>query len=353
MVRTRWTFHDCDELIKAELEACWTKRTPRLERLLQPFPEGLRDLGISIYHNRPRSWFEGRAILRLPSRTLVAGAEDADHRVLVDRLADLLASEVKRHRSRLRHDWVYRRKNRRRDELSAAGPLLEHDRRERRRESFFEVLMPVLWPLKEHARRELRLLEKQHKIGPGEVTAADVMSEVVLRAWEEFDERPAAWDLDVWLMDVMDDCLNKLRDQPKKLPLTNRRLAALALEHDGGDVSPSAMTMEELLPGEESSESWEDLGRAEQQSRVDRALWTMPACRRDAFVQFFLEGFDAAEIAMIQDRPEAEVRADIEAARQTLKELLRGNESQPRESAAAVPDGQAAGNAPSTAVVHG
>ncbi|HVA50749.1 MAG TPA: sigma factor-like helix-turn-helix DNA-binding protein [Pirellulales bacterium] len=325
MTPIRWTFHDCDELIKAEVEAYWNKKAPRLERLLKTFPEGLRDLSVSVYHNRPRAVFDGRAVLELPSRTLAAGASEKDLRALVDRLADVLATEIKRHRSRLRHDWVYRRKSRRRDELTAAGPMLEQDRRERRREAFFELLMPILRPLKEHARREVRLLEKQGTIGRGEVTAADILSEAVLRAWEEFDQRPSGWHLDVWLMDVMDDCLDKLRSEPKRVPLSNRLLAEMAEERDGGRWSASAVTMEDLMPGEESSLAWDDLGRAEQQDRVDRLLGTMPGRRRDAFTQFILEGFDAAEIAMIQDRTEAEVKADIEAARQALKELLLGH----------------------------
>jgi ribosome-associated translation inhibitor RaiA len=232
MTHTRWTFHECDPWIKAEVEAYWEKKGPRFEWLLKTFPDGLFDLSISVYRHRPRSLFDGRIVLQLPSRTLVANASHADHRTLIDRLADLLAADIKRHKARLRHDWVYRRKHRRRDELSAAGPLLAQDRDERRREAFFELLIPILRPLKDHARRELRLLEQQGKLGHREVAAGDILSEVVLRAWEEFDERPPAWELDVWLMDLLDNCLNNLRAQPKKLPLDNQALAGLADEHD-------------------------------------------------------------------------------------------------------------------------
>lgn len=84
--------------------------------------------------------------------------------------------------------------------------------------------------------------------------------------------------------------------------------------------------MDQLLPGDDESQDWEDLGRLEQQDRVDRLLEAMPAHRRAAFLQFCLEGFDAAEIAMIQDRPEAEVKADIEKAREALKDLLQGRD---------------------------
>lgn len=332
-MRTRWTFHDCNDLIKAEIEAYWNKRAPRLERLLTTFPEGLHELTVSIYWHPARGSYEGRTVLQLPSHTLVATASEADYRAVVDRLVDLLATEIKRHRARLRHDWVYRRKNRRRDELTAAGPLLAQDRRERRREAFFELLLPILKPLKEHARRELRLLEQQGDLGRGQVMAGDVVGEVVLRAWEEFDDRPTGWDLDVWLMDLMDDFLNELRNEPRPERLAGRHLAAVGIDGEADDPASSAMTMEQLLPGDEGDQRWSDLGKVEQQTRIDRLLRTMPGARRDAFIQFFLEGFDAAEIAMIQDRPESEVKADIEIARQALKDLLRGGSIQPADAA--------------------
>ena len=55
----------------------------------------------------------------------------------------------------------------------------------------------------------------------------------------------------------------------------------------------------------------------------------LPAARRQAFLLHVLEDYDTAEIAMLQDRPESQVKADIEAARQTLRgRLLAGGHAQ-------------------------
>lgn len=322
-MRTRWTFHECDDLTKAEIEGYWAKKTPRIERLLQTFREDRRRLDISIYRHLRRYSFEGRAVLQLPTRTLVVSASDKNWRALIDELADLLASEIKRHRACLRHDWLYRRKNRRRDELSAAGPLLAHDRSECRRDAFFELLLPMLKPLKAHARRELRLIEQQGTLHRNEITADDVIDEVLLRAWEEFDQRPHGWDIDVWLMGLVDDYFGQLQVRPKTVPLAKRLISPPSITDDD-DSSQAIMTMNELLPGEEGGEQWERLGNAEQQDRIDGVLGEMPARQRTAFAQFYLEGFDIGEIAMIQDRPGADVKVDIEAAREALKTLLLG-----------------------------
>jgi DNA-directed RNA polymerase specialized sigma24 family protein len=48
----------------------------------------------------------------------------------------------------------------------------------------------------------------------------------------------------------------------------------------------------------------------------------LPRLQRQTFVLHALEDDNTAEIAMLQDRPEAEVKADIEAARRTLGERL-------------------------------
>ena len=51
-------------------------------------------------------------------------------------------------------------------------------------------------------------------------------------------------------------------------------------------------------------------------------LGELPAAQRQAFLLHALEDYDTAEIAMLQDRPESQVKADIEAARQTLRKRL-------------------------------
>jgi DNA-directed RNA polymerase specialized sigma24 family protein len=57
--------------------------------------------------------------------------------------------------------------------------------------------------------------------------------------------------------------------------------------------------------------------------RIHGLLGELPKLQRRAFVLSVLEAFELFEIAMIQDRAESEVRADIEAARTHLRERLR------------------------------
>lgn len=119
-MKTDWTFHGCDEQTKAEILAYWAKKAPRLERMLGRFRDETRDLCVNLHWHPSLERYEGRLILHLPTGTLIAEESEAGVRPLLDRLADFLVASVKRHKERLRRDWVYRRKNRRREEVAGA-----------------------------------------------------------------------------------------------------------------------------------------------------------------------------------------------------------------------------------------
>jgi hypothetical protein len=67
--------HGCDEPIKANLESYWSKKLPRLEKLLVPYRPDLQDIRLTVHRheqNHQRVWYEGRAVIHLPTGTLAA-----------------------------------------------------------------------------------------------------------------------------------------------------------------------------------------------------------------------------------------------------------------------------------------
>jgi ribosome-associated translation inhibitor RaiA len=120
----------CDDAVKARLEAYWAKKLPRLQKFLVPYPADLQEISLTVScHEQTshRAWYEARAVIHLPTGTLAAEANDKEPQAVLDRIADTLASEIKRHKKRVRKDYVYKRKTRQRADLSAAGPLLQRD----------------------------------------------------------------------------------------------------------------------------------------------------------------------------------------------------------------------------------
>ena len=108
-------FNGVDETIKAQLEAYWAKKLPRLEKLLVHYPDDLREIRLTVFYHprssRKPSFYEADGVIQLPTGTLVAEANDRDAHVTLDRIADTLVNEIKRHNELVRRDDVFKRKS--------------------------------------------------------------------------------------------------------------------------------------------------------------------------------------------------------------------------------------------------
>ncbi|MDB5313761.1 MAG: hypothetical protein JWO38_7963 [Gemmataceae bacterium] len=346
--------NECDDTVKGEVEAYWAKKLPRLHKLLVPYRPDLQEIRLTVSCHRQtsrRSWYEVRGVIHLPTGSLAAAADDEDPRAAVDRVADTLVAEIKRHKERVRKEYVYKRKTRSRDELSAAGPLLDGHAAGGRREDFFGLLRPLLRFLRDRARRELRVLERAGKLHRGEVTVTDLLDEVLARAWQRFRDRPKHLSLDLWLTDLLHEALEELvKQEPRphasleEKPREDRPDEARREDDQEWWVEvlgeEETVRLEDLIPDPGGTDVWDQLEAEEQQNRLLSLLGELPAARRQAFLLHALEDYDPAEIAMLQDRPESEVRADIEAARQMLKDrLLAGGHAEDAGKPATSPTG--------------
>jgi ribosome-associated translation inhibitor RaiA len=83
-----------------------------LVRLLGRFPEALRDLSLAVARQTAPDRLAVRAALHLPTRTLVAEVVEREPNAALDKLCDVLAGEIKRHREQLRREKDYRRNGR-------------------------------------------------------------------------------------------------------------------------------------------------------------------------------------------------------------------------------------------------
>src|SRR4051794_24720471 len=185
LMSMHWVFNEVDDVVKVRLEAYWAKKLPRLQKLLVHYPADLQEIRLTVSHHRSdaqRSRYEVRGVIQLPTGTLVAEADDDDPHAALDRVADELVAELGKHRERVRHDYVFKRKNRNRADLSAAGPLLKRDKAHNRREDFFRLLRTQPRFLRAYARREIRSLERDGLLHRGEVTVDDLLDEVATRA---------------------------------------------------------------------------------------------------------------------------------------------------------------------------
>jgi ribosomal subunit interface protein len=312
--------------------AYWEDKLPRLERLLKRFPDPLREMWLTVSTLSHPERFETKAVIRLPTGTLAAEEVSESWEESFDKVADELARQIKRHKEKLRGDWVYRRKRRRQEDFRLAGAQLESDRAASGRQEFFDLLGPLMQLIRDHAKDELRRLEKGGRIRRGEVSVSDLTDEVLVRAWERFDERPAHGRLDMWLLQLLDEVIEWFASQPAGVSIESTVVPLKEVEEEfdtdnEGDLyaaffrEHALATLADVLP-DRHAPAWDALEASEQRSRIEDALWRMEPSRRLAFIYHALEGFHPAEIAMMLDRSEEDIIADIEAARDELRQMV-------------------------------
>ena len=321
-------FHDCLDETKRRIEEYWRQKTPRIERLLQHFPDDQRHLRLSIRRHPKR--YEAHVSLRLPTGTLVAEASGRDSFEALDIVADRLAAEIRRHREVIRRDDAYRRKRARPAiAVSAAAPLAAH-KRTKDNAAFLELLQPILLALRDHAHRELVLAQLQDRIKPGELSVSELLDETAALAWERFDSRPADRPIDQWLVELLHEALDDREREPVAMVSLEERLPDddARYEADTGWTAenaliggrPAPLTLDEVLPSYRAPEPWQEIAAEEQRRWILRQLRRFPRRQGRALMLYALEGWDEEDIAMLQGRTAGEVRADIEGARRTLQE---------------------------------
>jgi RNA polymerase sigma factor (sigma-70 family) len=350
---TQWVFNGVDEVLKTRLQAYWEKKWPRLQRLLSNYRPDLVEVRLTLYQhqqNSSRTWYELRVVVQLPTGTVSAEVNDDDPRVALDKVTDTLRLEITRHKELVRRDYVFKRKRRHRDDLSAAGPLLQHDHEKGRRKDFFGLLRPLVGYLRDHARRELNIYELNGLLHEGEYTVSDLFDEVATRAWQQFPQKPKNKPLDLWLIEILHDTLDEWVKQQGRTPMSLEEETELVSPAEvpqiddqewwsmllGYDESESSM-LEDLVQDLEATEDFEQIEAKDAADRILPILNTLPKQQRQAFLLHVLEDFKTDEIAMIQNRPEQVVKAEIETAVRTLKDLLHASRLEQHAAAITTP----------------
>jgi ribosome-associated translation inhibitor RaiA len=118
-------FQNCTSWQKDMIRSCWTRKLPRIDKLLHHFPEDQRELRLTVRRMPDR--FDAHAVLLLPTGTLVAQGSSAMDCGAIDAVIDKLFQEVRRHKDVIRRDDSYRRKYRQRAMFRHAAVLSEPD----------------------------------------------------------------------------------------------------------------------------------------------------------------------------------------------------------------------------------
>ncbi len=332
-------FQNCSPWQKGTIRSYWSQKLTRIERLLQHFPEDQRELRLTIKHNHDR--FHVRAVLLLPTGTLVAESSSQMDNDAIDAVVDKLTMELRRHRKYIRHDDSYRRKHHRRETFRHAAVLLESNLGKPDRETFFEMLRPAMDRLSRHAHHELIVAQMQGRIQRRQITVEDVRDEVILRAWMQLDARDPTEPMEVWLTRLLHEVLDEqVSDRPAVSIDSEMEETDSPPEAEAAEITdieslweePPDVRLNDVLPNLAADEPWRELDLQDQMQWVLRQLSALPPVQRRAFTLHLLDGWDPDEIAMTQGRSAAEVLADIQAVQQLLRSRFDAeNEAEPAD----------------------
>lgn len=304
-------------------EAIITKRFERgrhrLDRLTTRYRAELAGLRLTFEGLGKDHRLRGRAVLQLPTGTLATDAEGRDPIQVVDELVDEIRKKLVRHRELVRKDWTYRRKLRRREGTQDAEAALRADRAADRREAFAELLGALLAHQEPRIVAELGILVTAGKIPPGRISWSDVRDEVVVRAWDRFDQRPQDMPLDLWLHGLFDEVMDEIARQEVESLEFRSLIPGADTYGPARGVDAEVPALEDAIIDELEDDAWAELRIEDLRVEIEKALGDLPAVRRRAFLAHVFDGLDFAEIAQVQGRPEDEVRADVEAAREAVK----------------------------------
>lgn len=323
-MQVHWAYIGCTKEDEEALQRCWDARQFRLHARAEAMENEPVALQIVASRHEGAPQWRFQLAFYLPGRTVVVedGGDDPGE-AMDNMLADLM-HRVERLEERPEKVTV------RREGLHAVIPLLERCRREGRSDVFFAWLTPLMGSLASHVRRELRTREREREIPPGRIEPSDVLDEVLVQTHDQFDRRPAKLPLDLWLLQLADQALDRAAQNVAEVSLEEQVPQPSEEPHESQrdrwiEWATVAETIDlaDVLPGTPTPDRWDSLDAEAKQVEMDRLLSRLPRIQRQALVLHAVYGFSPAEIADFQNRPETEIVFEVNEARRILGQQFR------------------------------
>jgi DNA-directed RNA polymerase specialized sigma24 family protein len=189
------------------------------------------------------------------------------------------------------------------------------------RAAFETAIAPYMGELLDAARRELRYRIALGDFGPDDLTAEELLGEVLIRAWNDRHRRPGSLAVRTWLLALLFRVAKSLAQRERRF----RKMASISLE---APVPPEPIYDDDeefwewYQPDEETR--WEDVVDApvatpEAAAAADEELMRgLDPVAREAFLLFELYRVPLPEVAVVLGRTVKETARLVEEARNRL-----------------------------------
>lgn len=220
---------------------------------------------------------------------------------------------------------------------------------EQKKEEFFRQITPLLGPLRSYIKRRLRIAYLDLDIRVSVQNSGDILEDVILGAYENYQKRPQELTLEQWLYQLANKKLEsyirrkRATDQRRRSleDLRKEELAAreermttdaeseLYLEddimenEDYSDYFPDLQRRDFTPPADQSNPE-EELEKREELQQIIQAFSRVPPKERIVFELYVVEGFSKEETARISDTPPDEVPRIAEKVRAQIHREIEG-----------------------------
>ena len=211
-----------------------------------------------------------------------------------------------------------------------------------KKEEFFQRVIPLLGPLRDYIERRFRIAYLSQLLAEAAYTSADLLDEVVLDAYRNFDKKPKDLSLEQWLYRMANEKLDSYFKRAFSRDRRRRSLESLAakeqrtlqeritadaegevmLEDDASDTEYNLQP--EYTPPAYQNDPLQTIERREQMQAIMSALSQFSQRERMIFELSAVEGFAPEEIAKIVKASPDEVQRVIDQVRSSLRDAARG-----------------------------
>lgn len=295
------------------------RHASKVRKMLGTFSKDVMDLDVSLEKLPRGSQFQTSLVLTLPQQTIrVEEIQDNPTTSIVTSF-DEMKRRVKRFKARITRERLWRKET-----PVAAGEA--------------PTVMP--WEIESEANDHLEKVENYlrreifHQVIGGTMPAGvlepqALADEVFVEVTSNARFKPDTVSVEQWMFQIarrtLKERLEELeshRDEPhmEEKASSHGRWE----DEDFNFYHPDeSLRLEDLLRDGQGSNPEELLAREETADRLQRAVAGLDSELRESFVLFVLEGFTSDEVAMMTGKQPAQILADVERAREILRQDLK------------------------------
>jgi DNA-directed RNA polymerase specialized sigma24 family protein len=183
--------------------------------------------------------------------------------------------------------------------------------------------------LERQARNEIKIHELEGALSPGQVEPVDIVNEVVVLAWENFDKNKKELPLELWLIHLLHEILDKAALNGQFVSLDQRFPLAEIDSTNEPDWFEEVLgyqedlSLAELLPEYDQTDAWEQLDDLDRTLHFYNVLQKLPLFQRQAYLLNVLNEYSPTDVAGIQGRDVKKVEDDIQKGAEAVRDYMQ------------------------------